>query len=179
MRVQPKGDGSGQAKGRLTENQVFHLTFAPQQSNPTDDDGNPLDLLGGALTFDFRTATLPQIDFYASTIGGKKISTVATDSGDTNRYKLPGHISNNNAVHVDDVSTVLDLKLAFTKPMSLASLSDSLVTLTGEQHMPFVDGSTDPATSGNGISFRLGDLEGGGHPMSSLFAVSMLSDAGG
>ena len=72
-----------------------------------------------------------------------------------------------------NVSTVLDLKLAFTKPMSLASLSDSLVTLTGEQHVPFVDGSTDPATSGNGISFRLGDLEGGGHPMSSLISVSM------
>ena len=124
IRDRPKGDGSGQAKWRLTEDQVYHLTFAPQQSNPTDDDSNPLNLLGGELTFDFRTATLPKIDFYASKIGNQRIRT-----DDANKHVLPVHISNDN-VHVANVSTVLDLELAFTKPMSLASLSDSLVTVS-------------------------------------------------
>jgi len=108
--VQAKGDGSGQAKWRLTGNQVYHLTFEATQSNPRDDDSNPLDL-AGPLTFHFRTASLPEIDFFSSTIGNQPISSVTATTGTPNRYQLPGGTLTN-------ASTVLDMKLKFSQAVN-------------------------------------------------------------
>ena len=156
LQIRSVRNGYGQAQWRLTENQVYHLTFEALQSNPTDDDSNPLDLLGGALTFDFRTATLPQIDFYASTIGGKKVSTVATASGDVNRYQLPAAV-------VSNTSSVVDLKLKFTKSMNFDSLKDVQVSL-------------EDLGSSTSQSFRIRDLDGGSHP--SLLGPAALTGSG-
>ncbi|MDP7281852.1 MAG: hypothetical protein QGG39_18470, partial [Candidatus Poribacteria bacterium] len=122
---------------------MYHLTFEASSSNPTDDDSNPLDL-AGPVTFDFRTTSLPEIDFHASTIGTKRIRVTP----DASRYTLP-------ATDVSNTSSVVDLKLKFTESMNFDSLKDARVQL-------------DLLASGNQsaapvYNFRLRDLDGGNH----------------
>jgi len=109
LHIQAQKHASGQARWHLLENRNYKVTFDTTASNPKDVDGNPLDLAGtNPLVFNFSTATLPRIDFFSSTIGTKRIR--ATD--DANKYQLPsGTLSN--------ASTVLDLKLKFSKALDL------------------------------------------------------------
>ncbi|MDP7281900.1 MAG: hypothetical protein QGG39_18735, partial [Candidatus Poribacteria bacterium] len=112
LHIQSQKYDSGQAKVRLLEDRSYRVTFGIATSNPRDLDDNPLNLAGSnLLAFDFSTAMDPKIDFYASTIGNKRIR--STD--DANRYLLP-------TAFLTDVSTVVDLKLRFTEPMNLDSL---------------------------------------------------------
>ena len=113
LRIRTKTNAQGRPLFILVPNHRYQLKFDAAYY-PHDTNANPLDQ--GNATFTFRTGTRPGIMFAAS-------------SSDLSKTVIGGRSVLDATTEVQDVSTVIDVNLKFSKPMDLQSIKNAVLKL--------------------------------------------------